>query len=429
MSDLRVVARRCFDAALRAVDPEQLVRAELELRPIEGPATLIAVGKAGVGMASGALGVLGEELVSGLVVVPHAGADERLPSRFELLHAGHPVPDRRSVAAAERVHEIIGQGVGDETLLVLLSGGASALLADPVAPVTLDDLTKTTGLLLASGASIDEINAVRKHLDGLKGGGLARRARASRIFGLVLSDVVGDRLDVIASGPLTPDPTTFANAIDVLQRRGLWLSAPASVRDHLSAGVSGRRNESAKAGDPTFDRVDCTVIGSNRTAQNAALVAATEQEFAARRAEEPLLGEARDAGRRLAGLAKEMRASRGTAGRRQCVVAAGETTVRVTGSGRGGRNQEVALGAALELERLEGVLVASLGTDGRDGPTDAAGAWADGRTVERAREAGFDVRSALEDNDAYPLLDALGDLIFTGSTGTNVTDLALVLVD
>jgi glycerate 2-kinase len=429
MPDLRAVAWCCFEAALRAVDPRGLVHAALERRSLGDRVSVLAVGKAAIGMAAGAGDALGEQIASGLVVVPREYGNQPLPACFTLVHAGHPIPDEGSLRAAAKIRTFVEQDDCDGTLLVLLSGGASAMMADPVGEVTLEALETTTRQLLACGASIEEINAVRKHLDGLKGGGLARRARASKIVGLVISDVVGDSLDVIASGPLTPDPGTFADAIEVLRRRGLWQSTPTSVRDHLSAGASGRREESAKAGDPAFDRVDCSLIGSNRTAQDAALVAVIEQGFEARRAEEPLLGEARDAGRRLAGLAKEIRASRGTAGRRQCVVAGGETTVRVTGSGRGGRNQEVVLGAALELEGLEGVLVASLGTDGRDGPTDAAGAWADGRTVERARAAGFDIGRALTDNDAYPLLDALGDLIVTGPTGTNVTDLALVLVD
>ena len=312
-------------------------------------------------------------------------------------------------------------------VLVLLSGGASALMALPAAGLTLADIQETTDGLLRAGASIDELNTVRKHLDDLKGGDLARMLAPARVTALVISDVIGDRLDVIGSGPLTADPTTAGEAVEVLHEYGLWTGAPGPIQRHLleQAAVGGPMAES---GDP-WRRLDVRIIGSNRLALEAALVEAGRHGFSGRLLTTALEGEARDVGLRLARLAKDVRGGRESVECPACLVAGGETTVTVRGDGAGGRNQELALSAAIELQGLQGVLLAAMGSDGIDGPTEAAGAWVDGGTVSRGLALGLEAASALSANDSYPFFAALGDLIVTGPTGTNVMDLVLLFVE
>jgi hydroxypyruvate reductase len=426
--DLRAVARRCCDAAVRAVDPRPLAHQALKALDLEAPVTLVAVGKAASRMAEGSVERLGRQIREGLVVIPRDGLIGDLPVDFSVERAGHPVPDRASVLAAERVREL-AKGMDEQgTFLLLLSGGGSALMTLPAGELSLDDLERTIRLLLDSGAPIDELNAVRKHLDALKGGRLAKLVRGRRIVALVLSDVVGDRLDVIASGPVVPDATAFADAVRVLRSRELWARVPDPVRRHLRLGLEGGAEESPAELDACFRRVDCQIIGSNHQALQAALSEAARAGFEPRRLDAPLEGEARTAGSALAALARDLRASRPVGENPVCVVAGGETTVTVSGSGSGGRSQELVLAAALGIEACEGVLVAGFGTDGRDGPTDAAGAWADRASLARARLLGLDARAALEDNDSYPFFAALDDHIMTGPTGTNVMDLALVFI-
>ncbi len=409
---------------MAAVEPERLVRELLERQPAvlpgAGPVRLAAIGKAALAMARGAAAALGERLAGGIAVtVPSGGGSA--PPGVETVAGGHPVPDEGSVAGGRALVELARGLEPEEALLCLVSGGGSALVALPSEGVSLADLQATTDALLRAGATIGELNAVRKHLDRLKGGRLARAAAPAPVLALVLSDVVGDPLDVIASGPVSPDPTTFTEAWAVLERRGVLERVPAAVRDELARGARGEREESPKPGDPCFERVRVEIVGNNRLAAEAAVAEGARRGYAARLLTTTLTGEARHAGGALAALALALRPP-------SCLVAAGETTVTVTGSGRGGRNQELALGAALALDGRDGVLVASAGTDGIDGPTDAAGAVVDGATVARARELGLDPRRALADNDAYSFFRALGDLIVTGPTGTNVMDVQVVLV-
>jgi hydroxypyruvate reductase len=404
--------------------------------------TVIAVGKAAAGMARGAIDILGDAVSRGLVVVPH-GTDvdllEPAGDRIEVVSAGHPIPDNRSLAAGERAGELAREATANEQLLVLLSGGASALMTQPAGDLTLSELQATTDLLLKSGASIDELNTVRKHLDGLKGGGLARLAEPAPVTGLVISDVVGNRLDLIASGPLVPDSSSFEDAVDILKGRDLWLAAAESVRFHLMAGVKSERGMgSASSGSSrapvatsrfTSNRVDVEIVGDNQIAAAAAVAEAARCGFSGELLTTSLEGEAREVGRQLAALEQKVRTSHQPIPPPACLVAAGETTVTVTGDGIGGRNQELALSAALELAGKNGVLLASMGSDGIDGPTNAAGAWVDGATVRRASSLGISAALALEDNDAYSLFAALDDLIIIGPTGTNVMDLVLLLVE
>lgn len=428
---LRDDALACVEAAIRAVEPEGLVAAFLaghpELVAASGKIQVAGIGKAAAAMARGARRALGHRLAGGVLIVP-AGGEGEAPAGFEVHGGGHPVPTAEGVEGAEAIRRLAAAAGEGDLLLALISGGGSALMTLPPEGVARAEVGETTGALLRAGATIGELNCVRKHLDRLKGGRLAREARPARVLALVLSDVVGDPLDVIASGPVSPDPTTFAGAIEVLERRRVWAGAPPAVRRHLEAGRRGKVPESPKPGDPCFAGVEVDVVGSNRMAAAAAREEATRRGYATLLLSTRVTGEAREVGRVLAAIGREAAASGNPLPPPACLVAAGETTVTVIGGGRGGRNQEVALGAALALAGASGVLVAAAGTDGIDGPTDAAGALAAGDTVARAREAGLDPDRALADNDAYPLFAALGDLVTTGPTGTNVMDLYLVLV-
>ncbi len=434
-NELRADAEACLRAAVAAVEPEALTAGFLEQHPdltaatggaVAGRIAVAAVGKAAAAMARGAGKVLGPRL-GGVLIAPE-GQSSGAPGGFEVYGGGHPLPNDEGAEGALAVRRLAaGLGTGD-VLLCLISGGGSALMTLPPEDVTLAAVQATTEALLRSGATIGELNCVRKHLDQLKGGRLARLAHPARVVALVLSDVVGDPLDVIASGPVTADPTTFAGAVAILERYGVWERVPTPVRRYLDGGRAGRAPESPKPGEPCFDGVTARVIGSNRLAADAALNEADRRGYATLLLTTWLSGEAREVGRMLAAVGREIDASGEPLPAPACIVAAGETTVTVRGAGRGGRNQEVALGAALALGGTAGILVASMGTDGVDGPTDAAGAVADGATLSRARELGLDAARALADNDAYPFFRATGELIVTGPTGTNVMDVALVMV-
>jgi len=386
---------------------------------------VVGFGKASAGMARAVEGILSERISQGLVITADG---YRVPTGIvDVREAGHPVPDERGLSAARELLSIVEGAGEDDLILVLISGGGSALLTAPAEGISLEDLAKTNELLLRSGARIQEINAVRKHLSRAKGGQLARLAQPARVVSLVLSDVVGDPLDSIASGPTVPDPTTFADAIGILRRYGIWEKVPESVRRHLQRGASGRIPETPKPGDPCFSRVQNVIVGSGRHAAEAALKKGEELGFTGRILTTTLEGEAREVGKVLAAIARELRAHGRPLPPPALLVLAGETTVTVRGGGKGGRNQELALSAALGIEGLAGVVIASVGTDGRDGPTDAAGGVVDGGTARRIRDAGLDPGELLRDNDSYRGLSAAGDLLVLGPTGTNVADLLLIL--
>lgn len=391
-----------------------------------GRVVVVAAGKAAGPMAAAAEAVLGRHLAHGLAVCPASPASLE---RTELRLAGHPLPDRRGRAAADEV-ERLAAGLGrHDLLLLLLSGGASALLPAPAGGLSLEDKARTTSLLLAAGAPIDELNAVRKHLSRLKGGGLARAAAPARVAALVLSDVVGDDPSTIASGPVAPDPTTYAEALAVLEARGVAGRVPAAVRAHLESGARGVVPETPKPGHPLFRRVHLTVVGSNRLSLQAAEAEARRQGLRPALLTACLEGEAREAARVLVAILRECLASGRPAPPPVCLLAGGETTVTVRGAGRGGRNQELAVAAAVPLSRLPApAVLASLATDGVDGHSDAAGGIADTTSVARARERGLAPAEAfLARSDSQGFLAALGDLILTGPTGTNVADLTVLL--
>jgi glycerate-2-kinase len=382
---------------------------------------VLAAGKAACAMAEVLEDLAEDRIAAGLAVTKDGHA---LPlRRIAVREAGHPVPDARSEAAAREALALVSAARAEDVLLVLLSGGASSLLTCPLPGLRLADLAETTAMLLAAGAEIDELNGVRKHLAELTGGRLAQHAATHRIEVFVVSDVPGDRLDVIASGPCAADRTRFEDAVAVLERCGLLERVPVSVRAHLESGVRGQVPESLGPGDPQLARVRTSLLASNRDARAAAALAAERRGLRAVPLGEGLHGEARTAGRCLAALGRAVRGDAPV-----CLVAGGETAVTVRGPGRGGRNQELALAAALDLAGDARVALLAVGTDGSDGPTDAAGAYADGGTLERAAKRGIDGREALERNDSHGFFVAEGGVVRTGPTRTNVMDLALVLV-
>jgi hydroxypyruvate reductase len=448
---------------VQAVEPEAAVRRQVrregsvlhvgnqgyDLRQYER-VFLVGAGKAGAPMARALGELVGDVLTSGVVVVKErdggqeTGAGGTAPAEgragtvaeelpLALLPARHPLPDERGVAATRRIGTLLEQASERDLVLVVLSGGGSALLTMPAPGIGLDDLQQLTTLLLACGARIEEINSLRKHLDLGKGGGLARLAFPAPVVSLILSDVVGDPLDVIASGPTVPDPTTFADAFQVLERYQLLDQTPPAIVERLRAGMRGEAEETPGEGDPLFARVRHVLVGSNRQAAAAALATAHAEGLHALILTTRLQGEARVVGHVLASVAHEL-ATTGLPGgsggpvlpRPSCLIVGGETTVTLRGDGRGGRNQEVALAAVRPLAGLANVALVTLATDGDDGPSGAAGAVVTGETLERARRLGLDPDAALARNDSTGFFAPMGDTIRIGSTQTNVNDLALV---
>jgi len=432
---LRADALACHAAALVAVEPGRLVarslgRAATALRlhgrngevlaEHAGRVLVVGGGKAALAMARAAAEVVSDASAGGLVIVPHGGAGA-CPGGIEVATGAHPVPDGAGEAATARLLAALAMADAGTLVLVVLSGGASSLLVAPAAGLTLADKQALGARLLASGADIGALNLVRKHCSRVKGGGLARHAvRAAGLWTLVLSDVVGDDPATIASGPTVADPGTFRDAAAVLARYLEPEDVPAAVRARIERGSAGAVPETVKPGDPALARAATVVIGGNRDAVAAAAAAARARGYVAEVVPEPLGGDAAEAGRVLAA---RLSAARGAP---FALVAGGETTVRVRPGGRGGRAQQLALAAAVELEGAPCALLAA-GTDGIDGPTDAAGACVDGGTVARARARGLDPAAALAATDSLPLLDATGDLLRTGPTGTNVADLVVAL--
>jgi glycerate 2-kinase len=382
---------------------------------------VIAAGKAAPAMASAAARHFGPAMRAGLIVAPAA---DPVPG-FDVVAGGHPLPTGESEAAGRRALALAASTAAAETLLVLISGGASALMAVPADGVALADKRAATSQLLRAGADITALNTVRKHLSAIKGGWLAAGARAA-CRTLVVSDVVGDDLSVIASGPTVADASTYADALAVVRRYGGEDAYPPAAIARLRRGAQGDVAETPKPGDPRLERSRTTVVGSRRDAMGGAAAAADALGYHVVRIDDPLVGEARVAA------PSHLRATMARAagvGRPACIVSSGETTVHVVGRGRGGRNQEFALAAAVELAHVDAAAaLASVGTDGIDGPTDAAGAIADRSTLARAAGAGLPADRALADNNAYACLDAIGDLVHTGPTGTNVGDLQVILL-
>jgi len=429
----RAVARAVWEGTLAAADVGPLVRRALV---VEGSflragslrldlsrvsrILVLGAGKASAAMAQEVEAILGDDVADGLVVVKDGYG--RATKKVRIAEASHPVPDERGRKAATELLRVAHAASLGDLLIVLISGGASALLPAPAPPITLDDKRHVTSLLLGAGATIGELNTVRKHLSLLKGGQLARAAAPAIVLTLALSDVIGNPIDVIGSGPTAPDPSTFNDALGILERFRLGPRVAPSVLERLEAGAAGTIAETPKPDDPAFDHTSHVIVGDNTAVIDAAAATARALGYAPVVATRALGGEAREA-------ARDFVARRSTIAPRGCVIAGGETTVTVRGGGRGGRCQEFALSAALELEGALNTTVLAAGTDGTDGPTDAAGAIADGDTVRRGRALGVDPRQALKANDAHAFFTALGDLVVTGPTGTNLLDLYLLVVE
>ena len=438
-TDLKKEARQIFEAGLRAVDPNEAVKRsltlegntlllgeqELDLEDFEG-IWAIGAGKASAAMAQAVEEVLGDRISGGLVVVKY---DHLAPlKKIRLLEAGHPTPDENGWRATQELVNLVEKLGRQDLVLFLLSGGGSALLPMPVEGITLDEKMAATNLLLKSGVSIQEMNTVRKHLSQVKGGQLARLAHPATLISLILSDVVGDPLDVIASGPTVGDPTTYKECQEVLDRYALKDKLPASVKSHLEEGIEGKVPETPKPGEPIFSQTLSILVGTNMQALKAAANQAEKLGYTSLILSSLIEGDTTEAARFHTALAKEIVMSGHPVVRPACLISGGETTVVVRGQGKGGRNQEFALAAALDLEGLQGVCLLCGGTDGTDGPTDAAGAVVDGDTVARALAKGLDPREFLAENNSYHFFQHLDDLLITGPTNTNVMDLRLVLV-
>lgn len=438
---IRTHLRNLFWAAVSAVNPRSLIRhvvqverAQLRIIPGEtgtpvktfpllGRVFVIGAGKGAGLLAQELESVLGERLAAGAVVIPREQTT-RL-RRIAVIQGEHPLPGPGSVAGAEQIAALLAQKHPSDIICFCLTGGASSLLVSPAEGLSLADKLTVNRLLLTCGAAIHEINTVRKHLSRMKGGGLARWAFPATVISFILSDVIGDDLSTIGSGPTVPDPSTFHDALAVLEGYDLLDRVPPAVLTHLRQGCAGVLPETPKPGDAIFTHVHNLLIGSNRLALNAAAAAAQRLGFAPQIIDEPLSGDTTEAARNFARILRPLlRACAAPL----CVLAGGETTVRVTGPGKGGRNQEFALVVAQELQRETNWVLLSAGTDGVDGPTDAAGAFVDSRSIGRATAQGLDPLAALSKNDTYPLFTALGDLFTPGPTGTNVMDIKIVLL-
>ncbi len=435
----RELALMSLEAALKAADPKQIIRSRLLLTDSVlkvgdfsfdldkfKSVYVVGGGKASGSMAEALEQLLGKRIAGGFVNVLHGSAKK---TRIIKLHgANHPVPDEAGVEGTRKMLDLVEGATADDLVICLISGGGSSMMPLPREGISVPDKRQITDFLLKSGATITEINTVRKHISEFKGGWLAKKAYPATVLNLILSDVVGDPLDFIASGPTVPDSTTFSDATAVLRKYGLWNKAPASIVKVLSDGERGLIPETPKANDESFKKVHNVVVGNCRLASQAACTALKSAGLNAILLTSMLEGEARHVGTVFSSIIRELSTSNNPVHKPGAVVAGGETTVTVTGRGKGGRNQEVALGAAVKLDGLEGATVVSLTTDGVDGPTDAAGAIVDGRTLSRAKKMGLSPQKFLADNDSYSFFSKIGDLIFTGPTGTNVNDISLMIV-
>lgn len=435
----RELALGSLETALNVVNPKQLIGSRLSLKNsvlnVDGHSFdlnkfrniyVVGGGKASGSMAEGLEQVLDKRIARGLVNVPHGTKNNT--SIVELHGASHPVPDDAGVEGTRRMLKMVDDAEDNDLVICLISGGGSSLMPLPRDAISLSDKRTITNALLKSGATINEINTVRKHISDFKGGWLAKKAYPATVLNLILSDVVGDPLDFIASGPTVPDSTTFNDAIEVLKKYTLWAEAPPSIVKVLKEGARGFIPETPKADDKAFKKVCNVVVGNNRFASLAACGRLQSKGLNTLLLTATLEGEAKQVGIMLASVAREVSISGNPVRKPAAIVVGGETTVVVTGKGLGGRNQEISLAAVPRLNGLDGVVVASLSTDGIEGPTDAAGAIADGKTLVRARKMELVPERFLADNDSYHFFSELGDLVFTGPTGTNVNDISVIIV-
>ena len=437
--DLKAEARQIFEAGLKAVDPKVAVKRFMGLKGNDlkigekkidlkkfSHVWAIGAGKGSAAMAQAVEEILGDRLRGGLVVVKY---EHLAPlQKIGLREAGHPTPDENGWRATRELAELVAKMDRKSLVVFLLSGGGSALLPMPVEGITLEEKMATTNLLLKSGASIAEMNIIRKHLSQIKGGQLARLANPATLVSLILSDVVGDSLDVIASGPTVGDPSTFQDCRVILERYSLSEKLPSSVRCYLEAGLRGEVPETPKPNDPIFSNSYTTLVGNNLQALKAAAEKAKMLGYHTLILSSMIEGDTTEAAGFHSALLREIVRSGHPVAPPACLISGGETTVVVRGKGKGGRNLEFSLAAALDIEGLTDVCLLSGGTDGTDGPTDAAGAVVDGKTITRALTKGLNPREFLAENDSYHFFQHLDDLLITGPTNTNVMDLRVMLV-
>ncbi len=428
-SAIRQDALSIFQAGIVAADPYQAIKCYLnpELFDSYAKVHLIAFGKAACAMIRAATEIIPIEMRPGKGIAVTNYENVSCIDHVDVFGAGHPLPDINGLKAAQLIADRVSNAKKNELVLILVSGGGSALIPYPAGQITLQEKAAVTELLLAAGATINQINCVRKHLSRLKGGGLARLATPADVHALILSDVLGDDLSAIASGPTVADNTTYADAIGVLKAKGIWEQSPENIRQHLEQGNLGIIAETPKPGDDIFTNTGYTLIGSNSISVNAMLETAQKLGYETHLYSDRLCGEAKTVATTLV----ERRLKLPLQNKPLAWLAGGETTVILKGKGRGGRNQEMALAFALAAEQqgLTGNWVfLSGGTDGRDGPTDAAGGLVDPRTIKRMTQAGINPAELLANNDSYNALTRSNDLVITGATGTNVADLQILLI-
>jgi glycerate 2-kinase len=436
---LREDASRIFYKGLEAVEPRAAVKRNCRLE--EGTLHIgnstydiskvkniyvIGSGKASAPMAAAVEDILGDRITSGIINVKYGHTAE--VKRVKLVEAGHPVPDENGQAGAQAILDLAKTAGAGDLLICLVSGGGSALLPLPCEGMTLKDKQDTTSVLLACGATIHEINAIRKHLSGVKGGQLARAAYPADIISLMLSDVIGDDLDVIASGPTVPDYSTYQDCMDIFSKYGIVQKLPEKIIRHMEAGIAGNLPETPKKGDPAFEKTKNLVIGSNIDAVETAKAEAESLGYNTIVLSSMIEGETKEVALVHGAMAREVLKNGYPAAAPACILSGGETTVTIKGDGKGGRNQEFALAAAMDIAGQENIVVLSGGTDGNDGPTDAAGALSDTRTIERAEEMKLSPQTYLNNNDSYHFFEKLGDLLKTGPTNTNVMDVRIMLI-
>lgn len=431
----RELAERIFTASLHAVDPYRSVQSycpeviSLYERLRCTSLQIIGFGKAACPMATALENSLERFVDRGIIITKyHHCTKPHIPNLSIIYEGGHPIPDEQGLKGTQEIIKLL-QGSDKGTLIAcLISGGGSALLVAPDTSITLEDKQTATELLLKAGADIFEVNAVRKHLSRVKGGRLAEIAYPAKIISLILSDVIGDKLDVIASGPTSPDSSSYHEALSVFEKYALVDKAPKPIIDLLKKGLQGLIPETPKQGNPLFQNVSNIIIGSNRTALSAAQTKAEGLGFNTEIISSEITGEANEVGKSLAEKIKHVQRTK--SGKQPlCLLSGGETTVTVKGNGLGGRNTELALSFALEIEGHEGITLLSAGTDGTDGPTDAAGAIVDGYTVQKAKALNMDSQNYLKNNDSYHFFKKTHELFITGPTGTNVMDIQVVIVE
>ena len=445
LDEMRRMAKAIFSKALSAVGPSKILKDRIRIEKDHllikmdensekifdlksfDKIFLVGTGKASNSMAQAVEEIFGDWMTKGLITTKYG---HLLPlKKTEIIEAGHPIPDQNGYGGAKKIKNLLKKSGPKDLVLFLLSGGGSALLPFPADGIGLKEKQEVTQLLLDCGADIKEINTIRKHISQMKGGWLAKWAYPSTVIGFILSDVVGDQLDVIGSGPTVPDPSTFEEVWEIIKKYDLLNEISPSIQKHLQLGKEGKKEETPKPGEVVFEKVYNSLIGSNILALRAAEKEAKFLGFNTLILSSSIVGETRESALFHSAIAKEVIFSGNPIPTPACILSGGETTVTIKGTGLGGRNQEFALAGAIEISGIEKVVLLSGGTDGTDGPTDATGAVADHTTVDRANSMGMDPKAYLKDNNAYPFFKKLGDLLITGPTHTNVMDVRILLVD